>query len=38
MGLALADQHTKLHGGTIHVEDNPGGGARFIIELPEVRR
>jgi signal transduction histidine kinase len=36
LGLALAAQHTKLHGGSIRVEDAPGGGARFVIELPEV--
>lgn len=36
LGLALAEQHVKLHGGSIRVEDTPGGGARFVIELPEV--
>jgi two-component system, OmpR family, sensor histidine kinase MtrB len=36
LGLALAAQHTKLHGGSIRVEDAPGGGARFVIELPKV--
>jgi two-component system sensor histidine kinase MtrB len=36
LGLALADQHAKLHGGTIHVEDAGGGGARFVIKLPEA--
>ncbi len=36
LGLALAAQHTKLHGGSIRVEDAPGGGARFVIELPEA--
>jgi signal transduction histidine kinase len=35
LGLALAAQHVKLHGGTIHVEDNDGGGARFVVTLPE---
>jgi signal transduction histidine kinase len=24
----------ELHGGTAHVEDNEGGGARFVITLP----
>lgn len=38
LGLALAAQHVRLHGGTIRVEDNPGGGSRFVIELPEVTR
>jgi two-component system sensor histidine kinase MtrB len=36
LGLALAAQHTKLHGGSIRVEDAPEGGARFVIELPEA--
>lgn len=36
LGLAIAAQHTKLHGGSIRVEDAPGGGARFVIDLPEA--
>jgi signal transduction histidine kinase len=36
LGLALAAQHVALHGGSIRVEDSPSGGARFVIELPEV--
>ncbi len=36
LGLALAAQHTALHGGSIRVEDSPSGGARFVIELPEA--
>jgi len=36
LGLALAAQHTKLHGGSVRVEDASGGGARFVIELPEA--
>jgi two-component system sensor histidine kinase MtrB len=35
LGLALSAQHVQLHGGSISVEDRPGGGARFAIELPE---
>ena len=34
LGLALAGDHVALHGGTLWVEDAPGGGARFVIELP----
>jgi len=34
LGLAIAQQHVKQHGGRIWVEDRPGGGARFVIELP----
>jgi signal transduction histidine kinase len=37
LGLALAEQHVSLHGGRIWVEDRPGGGARFVVELPESR-
>lgn len=34
LGLALVAQHVRHHGGTAWVEDRPGGGARFVIELP----
>ncbi len=34
LGLALAADHVKLHGGRLWVEEAPGGGARFVIELP----
>jgi signal transduction histidine kinase len=34
LGLALVTEHLKLHHGTIVVEDVPGGGARFVIEVP----
>lgn len=34
LGLAIVDQIVAAHGGRIHVEDNPGGGVRLIIELP----
>ena len=34
LGLALAAQHVALHGGRVWVEDRPGGGARFVVELP----
>ncbi|MGH9249294.1 MAG: ATP-binding protein [Acidimicrobiales bacterium] len=34
LGLALAAQHVQLHRGRIWVEDRPGGGARFVVELP----
>ena len=36
LGLAIAQQHVKQHGGRIWVEDRPGGGARFVIELPTL--
>lgn len=34
LGLALAAENTLLQGGDIWVEDAPGGGARFVVELP----
>lgn len=37
LGLALVAQHVDRHGGSVHVCDRPGGGARFVVELPEAR-
>lgn len=41
LGLALVDEHIRLHGGRVWVEDRADGtpGARFVLELPaeEVR-
>lgn len=36
LGLALVDEHIRMHGGRVWVEDRPDGetGARFVIELP----
>lgn len=34
LGLYICRRVVELHGGTIHVEDNPGGGARIVFELP----
>ena len=34
LGLALVAEHVRLHGGKVWVEDRPGGGARFVVELP----
>lgn len=36
LGLALVAEHVRHHDGHAWVEDRPGGGARFVIELPEV--
>ncbi len=35
LGLSLVDEHVKMHGGRVWVEDRPDGesGARFVIEL-----
>jgi signal transduction histidine kinase len=36
LGLALVDEHVRLHGGRVWVTDRLDGqpGARFVIELP----
>ncbi len=34
LGLALAHEHVKAHHGRLRVDERPGGGARFVIELP----
>ena len=38
LGLALVDEHVRLHGGRVWVEDRLDGeaGARFVVELPIV--
>jgi signal transduction histidine kinase len=36
LGLALVDEHVRMHGGRVWVEDRSDGepGARFVVELP----
>ncbi len=36
LGLALVEEHTRMHGGRVWVEDRIDGepGARFVLELP----
>jgi signal transduction histidine kinase len=34
LGLPLAAEHVKLHGGRLWVEPNTPRGARFVVELP----
>ena len=34
LGLALVHEHVRAHGGSVWVEDRPGGGARFVVTLP----
>ena len=34
LGLAIVARHVQWHAGTIRVADRPGGGARFVVELP----
>lgn len=37
IGLAIAKSIVDGHGGTIRVEDAPGGGSRFVVELHASR-
>jgi signal transduction histidine kinase len=34
IGLSLVKRFAELHGGSAHVEDRVGGGARFVVWLP----
>ena len=34
LGLSLVRAIVQRHGGTVHCEDRPGGGARFVVSLP----
>jgi two-component system sensor histidine kinase AtoS len=34
LGLAITKRLVEQHGGSIHVVNNPGGGASFTIDLP----
>ena len=34
IGLSLVGRFAELHGGSAHVEDRNGGGARFVVTLP----
>jgi signal transduction histidine kinase len=33
LGLALVKQTIEMHGGTIGLEETPGGGATFVIRM-----
>ncbi|MFD5243585.1 ATP-binding protein [Amycolatopsis sp. NPDC058340] len=34
LGLAIARENARAHGGDLGADDIPGGGARFVLELP----
>lgn len=34
IGLAVVREMVVTHGGTVHVEDSPGGGAALVVRLP----
>jgi signal transduction histidine kinase len=34
LGLSLVSEHVRLNGGRVWVEEAPGGGARFVVQLP----
>lgn len=36
LGLAIAREYVEAHGGSIRVDDAPGGGARFLLSFPEI--
>jgi signal transduction histidine kinase len=36
IGLAVVAELVRLHGGSVRVADAPGGGATFIVALPEA--
>jgi signal transduction histidine kinase len=37
LGLSISAQIAARHGGSLTVEDTPGGGARFLLRLPARR-
>jgi len=34
LGLAIAQRIADLHHGSLEIDDNPGGGARFTLQIP----
>lgn len=38
IGLALVEEHVRLHGGSVVIEESDAGGARFAVSLPKAPR
>jgi len=38
IGLAIVREIVRRHDGQCRIEDAPGGGARFVVELPHRQR
>ncbi|MEW6055112.1 MAG: ATP-binding protein [Bdellovibrionota bacterium] len=34
LGLSIVKEFVELHEGTVRIEDTPGGGASFIVQIP----
>lgn len=34
LGLSLVEGFARLHGGGVTIDERPGGGARFVVDLP----
>ena len=37
LGLAVSREILQTHGGNLRLEDTPGGGATFVLEIPRER-
>jgi signal transduction histidine kinase len=37
LGLAVSREILQAHGGNLRLEDTPGGGATFVLEIPRER-
>ena len=38
LGLAIANSLVELHGGTLRLQSQTGGGAAAVVSLPKVQR
>jgi signal transduction histidine kinase len=37
LGLAVSREILQAHGGNLRLEDTPGGGATFVLDIPRER-